>query len=92
MVVDYDFCLKTNLTLKDLLIWLDLDQYFDFRYGEGDTFDRYFQIHGECIRIGCVKKDWDRWANSEEYWFDISKKKDKRAFINLVKEFRDVFN
>ncbi len=89
MEVDYDFCRNSKLTLKDLLIWLDLDSVFDedmlYAY---DVFGRNFMVVGEALRISCRVKDFDRWANSEEYWLDITKRSDKRFLIEWVEEQR----
>lgn len=88
-MIDYNFCRQADLTLNDLLIWLDLDNYLD---NDGqrsyDFFGRQMMVVGEAIRISCVHKDFDRWANSEEYWFDISHHPDKLDFIDWVIEQR----
>lgn len=87
MEVDYDFCLNTKLTVNDLLIWLDLDDGLDDGYC-GDFFSRNMMVVGDNIRISCLHKDFDRWANSEEMWLDMNKRSNKRIFIEWVKEQR----
>lgn len=88
--VDYDFCRTAKLTAKDLLIWLELDGLID-EYGYSyNFFGRNLMIIDENIRISCLTKEFDRWANSEEYWFDITKRSDKRDFINFVMEQRKI--
>ena len=86
--VDYDFCKKAKLLPHDLLIWLDLDEgLLDDMHS--DFFGRYMMIVNDSIRISCVKKDFDRWANSEEMWFDCTKRSEKNRFIDWVMEQRE---
>lgn len=88
--VDYDFCRLAKLTAKDLLIWLDLDKSVD-QYGYSyDFFGRNLMLIDNNIRVSCIHKDFDRWANSEEYLFDITKRGDKRDFIDFVIKQREI--
>jgi len=87
-MIDYDFCLNSKLTLNDLLIWLDLDQHF-LDYYSDDFFERYAMfIDDRTIRISVHKNKFDRWANSEDLRFDVSRRREKREFIDWVKEQR----
>ena len=90
MEIDYQFCRKAKLIPYDLLVWLGLDDTLD---NDGlyswDFFGRNLMIIDQAIRISCVHKEFDRWANSEEFWFDISKKSEKNAFIDWVIEQRE---
>ena len=88
MEVDYDFCRTAKLNAKDLLIWLDLDDNLDEDYC-WNFFGRNMMVIGDVIRISCLHKHFDRWANSEELWLDITKRKDKRTFIDWVIEQRE---
>jgi hypothetical protein len=86
MDVDYNFCKTAKLIPIDLLVWLDLNDTLDpidELYSQA-FFGRNMMIIDDAIRISCVHKDFDRWANSEEMWFDISKRGDKRDFIDWV--------
>lgn len=87
MNIDYSFCRSANLTPKDLLVWLDLDDTLDPTTDDlysWNFFGRNMMICDNAIRISCFHKDFDRWANSEELWFDINKRGDKRDFIDWV--------
>ena len=90
--VDYDFCRTAKLTPKDLLIWLDfeglLDKTLDDLYS-WQFFGRNMMIIDSCIRISCVHKEFDRWANSEEMMFDISRPAEQRAFVDWILEQRE---
>lgn len=95
MKVDYEFCRKAKLTSKDLFIWLDLDGKLDKSADElysWDFFGRNMMFCGRdesLVRISCLHKDFDRWANSEEMIFDVSRRKEKNAFIDWVIEQRE---
>lgn len=88
--VDYDFCRSAKLTLIDLLIWLDLEDLLDNDHlYSWDFFGRNLMILDQVARISCPHKNFDRWANSEEFWFDITKRSDKREFIDWVIKERE---
>jgi hypothetical protein len=85
--VDYDFCKKANLTAKDLIIWLGLSDLFDKTDDNyiWDFFGRNLMIiGGNGIRVSCKHKDFDRWANSEEMFFDVFEPSERRAFVDFV--------
>ena len=89
MEVGYNFCKKAKLTLKDLLAWLDLEDLFDNDFATSyDFFGRYAMIIDQVLRISCPHKDFDKWSNSEEWWFDIDNMDDKHTLINWVEEQR----
>lgn len=94
MIVDYNFCREANLTAKDLFSWLDLDNLLDKTCQElysWDFFGRNMMFIGEdlsIVRISCLHKDFDKWSNSEEMTFDISRRKEKNDFIDWVIEQR----
>lgn len=92
MKIDYDFCRKAKLVPLDLIIWLGLDDKMcniNPELYSWDFFGRNMMIVESAIRISCVKKDFDKWSNSEDYWFDISKKSEKNDFIEWVIEQRN---
>ncbi len=89
MEIDYKFCSDSKLCIGDLLIWLDLDQYFDDGYSTV-LFDRYIRVCCEVIQVSCVSSDFDRWANSYEFEFDIRKSAQRRRFVKWVKEQREL--
>lgn len=89
MNVDYDFCRSSKLVANDLIIWLDLDQHFDDALCAWNLFNRNWMILDDNqIRISCFLEDFDRWSNSEEMCFDISKTGEKNRFIDWVIEQR----
>lgn len=95
MEIDYYFCQETDLIVSDLLVWMDLDEYFENDGYSWNFFGRYAQANmhhkGEqFIRISCIKEGFDKWSNSYEYWFDISKSDEKKEFIDLIREWRSV--
>ncbi|EGR4074877.1 hypothetical protein QXB71_002549 [Vibrio cholerae] len=88
--VDYDFCRSAKLTLIDLLIWLDLEDLLDNDHlYSWDFFGRNLMIIDQVARISCPHMNFDRWANSEEFCFDITKCSDKREFIDWVIKERE---
>lgn len=83
--VDYEFCKSSTLTALDLLTWLDLDDLLD----NSDLyswafFGRNLMIVDQEIHISCKHKEFDRWANSRESVFDVTKRGDRRDFIQFV--------
>lgn len=92
--VDYDFCLNSDMVAKDLLIWLDLDDTLDASTSELYSFDFFGRnmmlLDDFVLRISCPHKSFDRWANSEEMLFDISRRPEKRKFIEWVREQREI--
>lgn len=93
--IDYDFCKKAKLTPKDLLIWLGLEDCMDsssdgIYSNRGAFFGRNLMIVDNALRVSCPIAEFDRWANSEEYWFDLDKSVDRRLFVEFVKHERSV--
>lgn len=91
-LVDYDFCKSAKLNVKDLLKWLELDELLDKGLDElysWKFFGRNMMIVGDRIRISCIHKDFDRWANSEELVFDITRASERRNFVDWVKAQRE---
>ena len=98
MVVDYDFCLNSKLTPSDLLTWLDLDDVMDYSYSSdglyskyGAFFNRNLMIVDDAIRVSVDINSFDKWSNSEEYWFDLKNRSDYRSFIRFVMEQRNEY-
>jgi hypothetical protein len=90
--VDYDFCRSAKLTPKDLLFWLDLDDLLDKDLDElysWNFFGRNMMIVNSLIRVSCVHKDFDRWANSEELTFEIERPAERRLFVDWIIEQRE---
>lgn len=90
-LVDYEFCKSAKLNAKDLLKWLDLYDLLDKDLDElysWNFFGRNMMIVGDRIRISCIHKDFDRWANSEELVFDIVRPSERRNFVDWVKAQR----
>jgi hypothetical protein len=91
-LVDYDFCRSAKLNAKDLLKWLELDELLDEGLDElysWKFFGRNMMIVGDRVRISCIHKDFDRWANSEEFVFDITRPSERRNFVDWVKAQRE---
>jgi len=91
-LVDYDFCRSAKLNAKDLLKWLELDELLDKGLDElysWKFFGRNMMIVGDRVRISCIHKDFDRWANSEEFVFDITRASERRNFVDWVKAQRE---
>ena len=87
MNVDYEFCKNAKLTVQDLFSWIELE----FEYGISDFNDRYLRSighDGEILQVSEVKKDFDRWANSVDFEFDLSRKKERKAFIEFIESER----
>jgi len=87
--VDYNFIKRQKkASSKELLQWLDLPV-SDYPYVWG-TFNRHMQVleQGAYIRVSCLLKDFDRWANSQEIIFELSKKAGRNSFIDWVEEQR----
>lgn len=85
--VDYDFCMSAKLTAEDLLNWLEFPP---FVYGSCDNYlDRNWMVVDNAIRVSCELKDFDRWANSEEGWYDIKKNSERREFVKFIMELRN---
>ena len=83
--VDYEFCKSSKLTALDLLTWLDLDDLLDVHdHYAWSFFGRNLRIVDQEIQVSCIHKDFDRWANSREMEFDITKRGDRRDFIQFV--------
>lgn len=91
MDINYEFCRSAKLTPFDLLVWLDLDQLLDVDGVRSHKFfGRNMMIVDSSIRISCIHEDFNRWANSEEFLFDIADDIDKNAFIDWVIQQRKV--
>ena len=86
--IDFKFLASTPLTAKDMLTWLYLDDDLDEDVICGGKFlGRNLMILDEyVIRISCLVKDFDRWANSEEYLFDLRRSSERRDFVKWVKD------
>lgn len=82
----YDFCRKNSkMSTNDLFIWLGIEH----EYGVADLGNCWLRIigNGNLIEISDPKLDFDRWALSDGYLFDLNKKSERRAFINFYQEF-----
>lgn len=85
--VDYEFCLKNKkMSQKELFQWLDLN-------GDLDAsilfIDRY--IRNNCFGIIDVSEpiaEFDRWANSYDFSFDLKKPSERRQFIRFIQDYR----
>ena len=81
----FDLCRKkVKMSLRETLSWLSLpDSLLD--YESIEINDRYYlMIAGDVAKVSCDKKEFDRWCNSTEQTFDLSKRSERRLFIDLI--------
>ncbi|CAL9982354.1 hypothetical protein VPHD479_0249 [Vibrio phage D479] len=91
----YNFCKTAKLTAMDLLIWLDVIDP-EMRPDEciyiDDFYGRPLRVVGhrcELIQIGESLDTFDRWANSVDQEFDVTRQREKKEFVDLLISLRE---
>lgn len=81
-----DICLNVKKTsVDDLFVWLNLDM----SSSVVDLGDRYVRItcYGD-VQFSEPKSTFDRWANSSAESFDLRKRSERKAFLEMLTEFK----
>lgn len=79
-------CLCQNVkktTVNELYGWLGWSRRWDW-IDLGDYYLR--QLAHDVVQISCHKRDFDKWGNSGETYFDLHRGKDRKQFLNMLVE------
>lgn len=85
----YNFCREHALKPVDIFNWLELDHLLDNDLANSyDFFGRNLMLLEKVIRISVPHAEFDKWSNSEEFWFEVDDDTQRNAFIDWVIEQR----
>lgn len=78
----FELCRKEiNMPLEELFQWLGIEEEDRYSFSFGDVLIRF--LDNGAAQFSCAKADFDRWANSQDYEFDLYRSSERRAFLNL---------
>lgn len=78
----FEICRKNiKMPLEELFQWLGISEEERYSLDFGGCFIRF--LDNGLAQFSCSKSDFDRWANSQEYEFDLYRPSERRAFLNI---------
>lgn len=78
----FDLCRRNiRMPLEELFQWLGIDEEEKYSLDFGNCYIRF--LDNGAAQFSCSKADFDRWANSQEYEFDLYRPAERRAFLNV---------
>lgn len=78
----FEICRKDiKMPLEQLFQWLGIEEEERYSMELGDCYIRF--LENGAAQFSCSKSDFDRWANSQEYEFDLYRPSERRAFLNV---------
>lgn len=86
MMSVFDLCRKkVNMTVRETFSWLSIPESF-LDYNSLESEGRYFRYYSNIVEMSCEAKEFDRWGNSGEMTFDLTRRSERNMFIDMVED------
>ena len=82
----FDLCRKkVSMSTRETFSWLSIPESI-LDYETLESNGRYFRLSDDVIFVSCHRSDFDRWCNSTETEFDLTRRSERKLFIDMVEE------
>jgi hypothetical protein len=82
----FDLCRKkVNMSTRETFSWLSIPESI-LDYDSLEANGRYFRLASDVVHVSCQRSDFDRWCNSTEMTFDLTRRSERKLFIDMVEE------